>query len=190
MKSIQWAIGALLVAQSARGGEITYDLINIPADQQGWNLSGTITTDGKLGALTSSDIRSWTVTITDANKSHGFNSSGKWALAEAYNLSATSTALLLSTTPPGYSELVLGASLGGNTPADYVIWYPSSFSQDGQPQYDSPNYWTIHEPSDYSCDQPWTIATVPHAVPEPSSFVLICGAMTLVGSYSKFRNRG
>jgi hypothetical protein len=186
LKSIKWAIAALLLAQSARGGDITYDLLNDPQDQHGWNLSGTISTDGKLGALTNSDILSWAVTITESNKTYSFNSSEPWKTVEASNLSATPTALDLG---PG-GELLLGASLGGNSPADYLIWESSGFTQAAQPQYNSPNIWTMQEPTDNPCDQPWTIATVPHAVPEPSSLVLICVALTLVGSYSRFRNRG
>jgi hypothetical protein len=185
MKSIKWAIAALLLAQSAHGGDITYDLLNNPQDHQGWNLSGTITTDGKLGALTSDDILSWAVTITESNKTYSFNSSEPWKTVVTSDVSATPTALNLGTG----GELILGASLGGNSPTDYLIWGPSGFTQAAQPQYNFPNIWTIHDPTDNPCGPPWTIATVPNAVPEPSSFVLICGALTLLGGYSRFRNR-
>ena len=30
---------------------MTYDIQNYPTDQNGWTLSGTITTDGKIGVL-------------------------------------------------------------------------------------------------------------------------------------------
>lgn len=45
-------------------GEITYSLQNYPADQEGYTLSGTITTDGVIGGLAASDIVSWSWTIS------------------------------------------------------------------------------------------------------------------------------
>ncbi len=47
-------------------GTITYSIQNYPADQNGATLSGTITTDGAIGNLASSDILSWSWTITPA----------------------------------------------------------------------------------------------------------------------------
>jgi hypothetical protein len=42
----------------AAGGNITYLLKNYPADQNGHTVSGSITTDGAIGTLTASDIKS------------------------------------------------------------------------------------------------------------------------------------
>src|SRR5579871_6763896 len=53
------------VVADAHAGPITYDLNSYLSEQNGWSLSGTITTDGNLGAITTADILSWQFTLTN-----------------------------------------------------------------------------------------------------------------------------
>ena len=56
-------LGAVLVAimpGTAMAATNTYDLVNYPILQDGYELSGTVTTDGTMGALDSTHIISWT----------------------------------------------------------------------------------------------------------------------------------
>ena len=46
----------------ANASHITYSILNSPELQNGWTLSGTITTDGTIGQIQGSNILSWTWT--------------------------------------------------------------------------------------------------------------------------------
>ena len=65
----------------ARAQDITYDLVDYPADENGYSLSGFITTDGSMGSLSSSDLVSWSYEIYSGTSSLGSGSSpsGDWA---------------------------------------------------------------------------------------------------------------
>src|SRR5271157_5673059 len=70
-------VATLLVASGsgqARGGDITYQLVNYPEYQNGWSLSGSITTNGAIGPLISADIVSMTATVTKGTSSMTLNS--------------------------------------------------------------------------------------------------------------------
>ena len=54
----------LAFASNAWAGQITYDIRHLPAYQDGYALSGTITTDGNTGYITSLDITNWSWTAT------------------------------------------------------------------------------------------------------------------------------
>src|SRR5438128_2725742 len=54
----------LLVPAAASAATITYTIQNYANQQNGWTLSGTITTDGTIGALLDSNIQSWNWTIS------------------------------------------------------------------------------------------------------------------------------
>ena len=58
------AVFLLASVSNACAVTITYDLVNYPSDQNGWTLSGFITTDGTIGAITRADILSWSFTAT------------------------------------------------------------------------------------------------------------------------------
>ncbi len=47
-----------------QAGNITYTIVNDKPDQNGYSLSGTIVTNGKIGALDAGDFVSWQFTIT------------------------------------------------------------------------------------------------------------------------------
>ena len=62
--SVVTTIVLLFSENIAEAGAITYAIENYPADQEGYTLSGTITTDGVIGGLAASDIVSWSWTIS------------------------------------------------------------------------------------------------------------------------------
>jgi hypothetical protein len=69
MRAKMTMMGLVLVAvvglgQTCAADPITYNLVDYSSLENGWTLSGTITTDGTIGALAASDITSWTFTIT------------------------------------------------------------------------------------------------------------------------------
>ena len=48
----------------SEGGSITYHIENYAVLQNGYTLSGTITTDGMIGTLTDADITAWSFSVT------------------------------------------------------------------------------------------------------------------------------
>jgi hypothetical protein len=98
---VLWTIIAIPARSEA--DLITYQLNNYPAYQNGWLLSGYITTDGTIGTITAADIVSWQWTVTQGATSLNFNSSdtgpyGEYAYAGVENVVATPDFLQLSTT--------------------------------------------------------------------------------------------
>jgi hypothetical protein len=55
---------AATIAPASRGDPITYSIQNYPSLQNGYTLSGEITTDGTIGPLTGANITAWSYTIT------------------------------------------------------------------------------------------------------------------------------
>jgi len=177
-------------AAGSMGGTITYDFVSYAALQNGYTLSGTITTDGSLGPLSSADITAWNYTITNGTITDEESGAG----AETQGLTASSTQLTLpqSTAPLGYSYLALN---GGPPNSDYrsqlfyaylVPWpvNPSLFVDIYQsiiPQGPTPPGFygwedDAFDPPGLSLGgSPWIIAQA--AVPEPDSVTL-----ALVGS--------
>jgi hypothetical protein len=52
------------IAPPASGGSITYNIVNYPTLQNGYSVSGTITTDGTTGSITATDITTWDISVT------------------------------------------------------------------------------------------------------------------------------
>ena len=156
--------------------DITYNLMDYPADENGYSLSGFITTDGTIGILTTYDIQTFGFNMYASNGSLVCSETGTGEAVfrggsgfGATILDATSTQLLL---PSNYS-LTLS---GGNS--EYLGWannYPAQSLYFG-----GGSYWFNTNPQ-MNGEQPWVIAqTAP--VPEPSTFVLaLAGAIALLG---------
>jgi hypothetical protein len=49
---------------TTKGGSIVYNLQSYPDLQNGYTVSGTITTDGTIGTLTSANITAWSFLVT------------------------------------------------------------------------------------------------------------------------------
>jgi len=63
-------------ATNCMGGSIVYQ-IQIYADlQNGYTLSGTITTDGTIGTLTSADVTAWSFSVSGPTDYAGTSQSG------------------------------------------------------------------------------------------------------------------
>lgn len=80
MKKIRkLAVGVFftLLAASAWAEDITYEFINYPELQKGYRMVGTITTDGTLGPLQATNIKTWNIDLIDF-------SSGNAAILDRY----------------------------------------------------------------------------------------------------------
>jgi hypothetical protein len=161
-------------AGSALAGDITYTMVNDTVDQNGYSLTGTIVTDGTIGALAYTDIVSWQFTITGPGGpyTNSGTTSSRQTLLE--NITATATAIQL---PMGVGFTGVGVlELGERTGGPVLQW---SNSNSTIPEYyasaNSTFLWAVSPPTGYGPGS-WAVATVP----EPSSFIL-AGFGTVIG---------
>jgi hypothetical protein len=95
----------LNTASNAWAGPITYDWVDYPPLENGYTVSGTITTDGNTGTLAASDITSWTLQISQGPTTiDSLNSSTPNVLFQNfYNIGANSNSIWVNTGPAGDS---------------------------------------------------------------------------------------
>jgi sugar lactone lactonase YvrE len=163
--------------------DITYNLVSDPSIQNGFSLTGTITTNGNLGTLAYSDILSASFMASKGNDTYTTT-----LAREVYgltNLIATSTQLSLpiSHRVNAAPDLKIGGA-GFDTPQlqyDYFQYNNGAIYSGYNCVVDHPTTLTVLWNTHPSIDpmrldgEPWLIAT---AVPEPSSLVLL-GAVAL-----------
>jgi hypothetical protein len=166
------ALALVLLASIAHAGNITYNLVNYPADQDGFSLSGQITTDGMVGTLSGTDVQSWSVTLRKADTSFAYDNHSGY-LREFTGVSATNDQLLLL---PGLSNRLhlVGTAIPNltsvvaynnyNAPAS---GHPSLYTGTAVP-FKSDGWATMNPKMNGS--EPWIIA---QAVPEPSTLFLL-----------------
>jgi len=65
LSSMVLAAAMMVLVPQMAAADIMYNLVSYPADQNGYALSGHITTNGKIGPLSVSDILSWSYQATD-----------------------------------------------------------------------------------------------------------------------------
>jgi hypothetical protein len=183
-----------------------YQLNNYPALQNGWTLTGSITTDGTIGTLTTADIVAWQWTVTQGNISLSFSSTdqlpnGEYAYAVVNNVVATSDALLLATTwsnstrndlalisplGGGSSPLGLGSSIAWEfdqeAPIPSFNYVATSSAIPGQAPNTSASLWG----DGLFTDTPLTIATV-QPVPELSSLAIAGFSVVILIGYAWYR---
>jgi hypothetical protein len=113
---------ALFFQGLAEGGMVTYKIVNYPAQQDGWTLSGTITinTTEASGTLTAKDITSWNWTIKKDKTVVNIGRTGAGSGVEIDGtVRYTPTQILL---PPGTAEaknqFVLTTAFGSNN----MLW--------------------------------------------------------------------
>ena len=158
---------------------ITYSIVNNAGFQNGYTLSGSITTDGTIGDVTSG-ILDWNWTVTDNATSAVVRSLSGNGATNSFSVQASATQITLE--PFGeISSLQLG---GGGV----VSWYRRAAqgfggfvmpaSDEYYFQYNSTNFWinqsnaplALSSTADGSC----IIADGGvSAVPEPSAFALL-----------------
>lgn len=174
-------------------GPIIYDLDNYASEQNGWTLSGTITTDGTIGTLTGANITAWNFSETNGATTYSL-SSDTGALLVLDNLVATSTELTLAAASPTDYNNVFGFGAASQPNIEYYRQYHSSSYSTNQYSSFTPisgtTLWADSNLSSLGGD-PWVIATAeqPSAAPEPSSLVLFGMGTVLLGGYRGWRRR-
>ncbi len=181
----------LTLPPAVLAGSTTYHIQNYPDLQNGWTLSGTITTDGTIGTIQPVDILSWTWTITQGTNSITNTGSENSGHIEMTNeITATKTQLTLEQNQ--FSSIFL---IGVHSPyQDSISWFGNEQSTDYQ--YTA----SIEQAQQTFPLLPWNdvgltgaalgdglIATVSAAaVPEPASLFLVgfgavCGSVYVMG---------
>jgi PEP-CTERM motif len=164
MRRILAALGALTLAFlaggiSVRAGDVTYNMVNDSVDQNGYGISGTIVTDGTIGALTASDVVSWQFTITGPGGPFSNSGIGTSPGNVIEGLTATTSGDLTTT-----GEVLLGLLSDAA-----VNWRPVDHNYFGIVA--NAPLWNDFPPTGFPAEGGWTIATAA-SVPEPSSVVL------------------
>jgi hypothetical protein len=161
-------------ATNCMGGSIVYNIQNYAYLQNGFTLSGTITTDGTIGTLTSADITAWSFSVTGP-MSYQLTSQNPGAFLFVSNLTASSTALSLAHT--NTIGLIEGLTLvGPQLTAFPTLSYQripgadvyTSFGDQGA------NSWSDFAPSPPGLSlggSTWIIATTA-TIPEPGTLTL------------------
>ena len=167
----------------------SYSIANYPTDQNGHNISGTITTDGTLGTLAAKNIISWSVTIdaitftnTDPNAE---------TLVSGTGLTATLTSITLAEAAIGeFNDLRFDINNAGVT-SPSIDWHrsPSAVPSVNTDFYGGSilqaETWFTSNPS-MGGTNPWLIASVP----EPSTALLASiGAVVGFLAYGWSRHR-
>ena len=179
---------------------ITYSLVNNAAYQNGYTLSGSITTDGTTGRLSNSNITNWTYAVTNtATSVVAFTESGTFASTDHVEASATQLTLVAAGFG-SYPVISLDGRWGslswyrnpevnyGNFDG-YDIIDPASeiYRSAGVPGSGSGSYTTFWNnnvegtlPLGSTANGSWIIAEASAAaVPEPSTYGLLFGGFTL-----------
>jgi PEP-CTERM motif len=185
MKTILPAFAVLTLvmvnAGTVAGGDITYDVVNNPSLQNGFTVTGTITTDGTIGDfLTQNNVVSYDLTVLQGSTvvftETPANSEGLPAQFQATTQALTipiSNADEFQFNSTQDNTLVWSNFNGLGNPASYA-----AFSDTGATLWNSA--WTGTNP---------VFTAASSAVPEPTSVALLAmGAVGLIG-HGWFRRR-
>lgn len=106
----------LTLPPAVLAGSTTYNILNYPDLQNGWTLTGTITTDCFIGDINQNDIKSWTWTITSGATTYTANSTdpGASTTLEGIEIQETPTEILIQLSPWPFT---------GSNPLGSPAWY-------------------------------------------------------------------
>jgi hypothetical protein len=172
---------AVLATSSAKA-DITYNIVDYPADQNGHTVSGSITTDGHIGPLSSSDIKSWTVTI-DSTTFASTDPQALVSIPDTKAVLASSTAITIAFDPigaPNFNEVALSSEPDGTMATLSSLAYERDFTSRSYSAFlnNGPFLWFTDDPHMGGTD-PWVIATA--TVPEPpTAIVAVFGAVAFL----------
>jgi PEP-CTERM motif len=153
--------GVLAVPGQSIAGSITYNIVDDPIDQNGWTLMGTITTDGVIGALQSSDVTSWSLSISQAATTYKYSSADPGA---ALYMGSSATATATAITSNWQNDQFLFVDTGGATQIDWAYQYIGLAS--------GTHLWDAYPPVGFPSSGIVTIATAA-PVPEPATTLLL-----------------
>ncbi len=193
MKKLNF-LAAITVACSAlisglQAAPITYSLVNNAALQNGFTLSGSISTDGTIGELSYENFRGWSFTITETATSLVILSDSSPLNAFSERIVASATQLTLpNPTGSNFQNFLVLIGAQGQLAWSRIPSVGSGDSRDAaREQYgalaDSDVYWnneaeSLSLPS--TADGSWIIADDGvSTVPEPSTYGLLFGGFTL-----------
>jgi hypothetical protein len=162
--------GVLATVPNAGAQDITYNLVNYPTEQNGYSLSGQITTDGTIGPLAGSNVVSWAVEVNGTSSFHDGITE-----VDGYPLDATPTELRLLGGQTAGDELVL-SSQNEMDMLVYTIDYQWASGDCFGSEWCDLNGKTMWDDPLYSEPLPWVIAQTA-TVPEPSAFALLGTAL-------------
>lgn len=178
--------------QSASANTI-YNFTNTPSQQDGWDLAGTITTDGTIGPLTAANIVAWSFTFQNMSTHVGLSIDVGASAYIAGNIIASSTEItvanpgvfgapndlmLTDPAPFGSVQLHYGRSIGFSGAVDRYSGYANG------------SLWASDSASNVGGADPWIIATAA-PVPEPATaWLLLVGGGAWLAAARRCRSRG
>jgi hypothetical protein len=189
---------SILTTQAS--ADYIYNIVDHPTVENGWTLSGQITTTVDTGNLTSSDITSWSWSATQGAVTWTANSTGPQSVtAVTGTVLLTPTAITLPS-PPNSSDTFNVIELDPD-PNAVLRW------ERGSPAFNfyADAYLAVANQSliwysgeggiialdpDVSPMSPWLIATAqPAAAPEPASITLLVSGFFAIGGFGIYRRR-
>ena len=169
---------------TAKAGSIVYNIQNYAGLQDGYTVSGTITTDGTIGALTSANITAWSFSVTGPT-SYQLWSQLAGTVTTIYGLTASATELILPAPTSGNFDLAGFQNSTSGSSLDYARNPPSSdLYRSTTPSYTFA--WNDNVPVPPGLQlggSDWILAmTNSSAVPEPATLTLalLCVACFVV----------
>jgi len=181
------ALFALLAFDPTAHADIVYSLQNYPSFQNGYFIAGTVTTNGKIGPIISSDITRWSVDVTAPSGAVTHTDSGM----------PIASVFLLGTLNATANEITIGTRSNGTNQLEFVgppkiLNYVRAISGNTyQGNADVPA-WNTHPSNTDLGGDPWIIARAT-VIPEPSSLAMtsaiVAGALALLRSDRERRLR-
>ena len=171
-------VGWALVVPREANADVIYNVVDYPTLQNGYTVTGTITTDGKIGVLGNGDFTNWDVTISRNGVTvDTFSSQGGIGSSGSVTASATSITV--------QSDALLDFVVLQNGHATEIFWPgPTVLGTYSVVDFSSgASLWSSTLPA------PYTVATAAAAVPEPSIAALTALAACTFLAYGWSRHR-